>query len=155
MEIVLPHDQIASFADARMRHGLQDVPAYVELPRGQAWTEELAVALQKLSLAGLCGKIRCGGLEAAAFPSAVQVAGFVREACARSLSFKATAGLHHPVRRFDREIGAYMHGFLNLLACVGLAHAGAADDTLVGALECEDTSAFAIDERGFHFADVI
>jgi hypothetical protein len=36
---------------------------------------------------------------------------------------KATAGLHHPLPRFDPGVGARMHGFVNLLVAGVLAHA--------------------------------
>jgi hypothetical protein len=69
-------------------------------------------ALDALAAAGMAAKVRCGG---ATVPSPEALAGFVAGCAARDLSWKATAGLHHPFRKADQ------HGFLNLLAAAGLA----------------------------------
>lgn len=59
-------------------------------------------------------KLRCGGLETAAFPSVKQIAEFLA-ACKRiGGDWKATAGLHHPLPTDDATTGAVMHGFVNL-----------------------------------------
>jgi hypothetical protein len=75
-------------------------------------------------------KIRTGGVVETAFPSAEQVAQFIIHCAAENLPFKATAGLHHPLRcvkpltyRSDAPTGM-MHGFLNLFlaACAYREH---------------------------------
>jgi hypothetical protein len=76
---------------------------YVEIPL----VGDVAAALADLRVRGLRAKVRCGG---AAQPSVESLARFVRTCRALELPFKATAGLHHPVRRGDE------HGFLNLLS---------------------------------------
>jgi hypothetical protein len=87
--------------------------------------------LNELARRGLRAKIRCGGERV---PSIDELADFVRGCRERHLSFKATAGLHHAVRRD----GA--HGFLNLLA------AAVFDEE---ALAEEDTDAFRLEEHAF------
>src|SRR5690606_2555673 len=58
-------------------------------------------------------KFRCGGVTPDAFPSP-EALGRALAACRDAgAPFKATAGLHHPVRHFSAEVGAPMHGFLN------------------------------------------
>ena len=64
---------------------------------------------------GLGAKLRCGGLTAEAFPSDERVAAFIRACRERVVPFKCTAGLHHPFRTRDEEIGVLQHGFMNLL----------------------------------------
>lgn len=68
-------------------------------------------------------KLRCGGLDAAAFPSSERVAEALRGSLDMGVPFKATAGLHHPLPRFDATINARMHGFLNVFLAGVLAHA--------------------------------
>lgn len=87
-------------------------------------------------------KLRCGGLEATAFPSTEAVASFV-EACVRlDVPFKATAGLHQPLRHWDARIGAFHHGFLTILAATALAAQGASTPELVNCLENEDAESW-------------
>lgn len=75
-------------------------------------------------------KIRTGGLTPDAIPSADSLAQFLCDAAARRLPFKATAGLHHPIRS-ERALTyepdsprAAMHGFLNVLAAAVFAWHG-------------------------------
>jgi len=65
-------------------------------------------------------KIRTGGVVETAFPAAEQVAQFIIRCANEKLPFKATAGLHHPLRcvkpltyHANGPKGT-MHGFLNL-----------------------------------------
>jgi hypothetical protein len=67
-------------------------------------------------------KLRCGGIEASAFPSSEQVAAALQGCLNASVVFKATAGLHHPLPRFDAEVQARMHGFINLFLAGVLAY---------------------------------
>lgn len=74
-------------------------------------------------------KIRTGGVTPEAFPSSDQVANFIAECAERKVGFKATAGLHHPLRCIkpltyaaDAPKGT-MHGFLNLfMAAIAAKH---------------------------------
>ena len=61
---------------------------------------------------------------AGAVPSAAELAGFLRAALDRRLSFKLTAGLHHAAARTDGR-GFEQHGVLNVLAAVGVGVDGA------------------------------
>ena len=75
-------------------------------------------------------KIRTGGLTADAVPPAAALADFL----VRRAPFKATAGLHHPIR-------SEMHGFLNVFAAAVLAWHGADSAVLIGLLEERDAAA--------------
>jgi hypothetical protein len=72
-------------------------------------------------------KVRTGGLTADAIPSSEELGRFLFEAAFLRIPFKATAGLHHPMRA-ERPLTyaldsprATMHGFLNVFAAAVLA----------------------------------
>ncbi len=85
--------------------------------------EELQHQLAQLQGEQLGFKLRCGGLEASAFPSGAQIADALRRCLDAGLHFKATAGLHHPLPRFDSSVQTRMHGFINVFLAGALAHA--------------------------------
>lgn len=97
---------------------------------------------------GQRAKIRTGGITPDAFPAIDNVAGFLRACKAKGVAFKATAGLHHPLRCVkpltyepNAPLGT-MHGFLNVfLAAALLDHA---DEVLAE----NDPRAFAFDDDG-------
>lgn len=130
------------------RDGLRDLPAYVEIPRGEDDPDREAGAMRALARTRLRAKVRCGGLTPDAFPSTAQLARFVANACAEGVAFKATAGLHHPIRHLDAERGVTMHGFVNLLAAA--VFAGQVDSPALEAIVAEeDAGAFTLDDTGF------
>ena len=58
-------------------------------------------------------KIRTGGIEPQAVPKPEHLARFIAACSAAGLPFKATAGLHHPLRHDSPALGAKEFGFLN------------------------------------------
>lgn len=102
------------------------VTAYFELPLN----ENLGDLVSALAINGQNAKIRTGGITSDAFPPTAEIIRFIRTCLAANVKFKATAGLHHPIRCFkpltydsDAPEGT-MHGFLNLFLAVGFARAG-------------------------------
>ena len=91
-------------------------------------------------IAGIAGsafvKVRTGGLTPEATPAAEALAGFLGEAAARRIAFKATAGLHHPLR------SAGMHGFVNVLVAAVFAWHGAERGVILALLSETDGGAF-------------
>ncbi|HEV2815100.1 MAG TPA: hypothetical protein VGW10_17730 [Solirubrobacteraceae bacterium] len=109
---------------------------------------ELTAALEDLAVAGAGAKLRCGGLTPDAFPPDAAVAHFIRECIRLALPFKATAGLHHPFRARDEEIGVLQHGFVNLLAAAAFPQADA--EAIVAE---EDPQAFTLTATSFGWRD--
>jgi hypothetical protein len=100
--------------------------------------------LQAVADAGAGAKVRCGGATPEMFPSPAELAAFMIGCRERGLTFKATAGLHHPIR------DGVMHGFLNLLAAAVIAHAEAAgEQELIAVLREEDPTAFRLSDGEF------
>ena len=76
-------------------------------------------------------KIRCGG---AIVPSVEHLAFFIARCRESRLAWKATAGLHHPLRHRDPASQAMMHGFLNVFLAGVFAHMQALDEAQLAAL---------------------
>lgn len=95
-------------------------------------------------------KIRCGGVAPADYPSPEQIA-FVIDACLRQqVAIKGTAGLHHPVRHFNKAEMVKMHGFLNLFGGIIAAEAHNLDrDEIQEIIADEDSSNFLFSTRAF------
>jgi hypothetical protein len=113
-----------------------------------------AIARACTTIEGSAGvKLRCGGLEAEAFPSVQQVADVIQACGAADLPLKFTAGLHHPLRRFDATVQATMHGFINVFAaCVLDALHGVDEKTLIEILQEEDPARFRWEDEQFTWA---
>jgi hypothetical protein len=140
-----PEDAIAHLAQGVQRYGLRDVRVFAELARDDRWPAALPAAMAAAAEHGVGMKLRCGGLQPSDFPSVEQVTAFVAGAAERGVAFKATAGLHHPIRHFDAPTGAHMHGFLNLLAASALA-GRVPLEALRRVVSEEDPDAFALDD---------
>lgn len=109
---------------------------YLEVPAGKAGDGVLDVAAAR----GVRAKLRAGGTEAGAVPHADAVSHFLLSAEARGVPFKATAGLHHPLRGVypltyapDAPVGT-MYGYLNLSLAALAAWSGRGADLVRGAL---------------------
>ncbi len=99
-----------------------NLKVFFEIPPGDVLTAFLtALAITKYG-----AKLRTGGVTVDAFPSTDAIIKFMRICIAANVPFKATAGLHHPLRCIkpltyegEAPIGA-MNGFLNLFlsACL-------------------------------------
>jgi hypothetical protein len=132
-----------------------DVTAYFEI----APDENLPDLIATLALRGQCAKLRTGGITADAFPSTREIIRFVRTCLAANVPFKATAGLHHPIRCFrpltyeKNAVEATMHGFLNLFLMTGFAREGYKVNLLEQVMEEEFDEAFRFEERSVTWRD--
>ncbi len=97
-------------------------------------------------------KLRCGGVEARAFPSAAQLSTILAQ---QGVTFKCTAGLHHPLRHWDSGLQVHMHGFINVFGAGMLAEKHALDEKQVQAiLEDEDPANFTFTDAAFRWRDL-
>lgn len=99
-------------------------------------------------------KIRTGGIVGDAFPTTDEVAAFLHACAAVDVPFKATAGLHHPVRgnfrlTYDKDSASHtMHGFLNLFLAAAYCRSTRCDlDCTKALLRGEDPAEFKIAEE--------
>ncbi len=76
---------------------------------------------------GVGGKVRCGGVTPELIPPPDRLASFIAACAAADVPFKATAGLHHPIRAVHALTyhpdapRAVMHGYLNVFLAAALA----------------------------------
>lgn len=114
---------------------------YVEFPPQRA-----AEILPVLDANGARAKIRTGGLTPELIPGPDAIARFLLACAQAGVAFKATAGLHHPLRGahpLTSDAGsprATMHGFLNVFLAAALADFGADEATVLRTL-CEPSAA--------------
>jgi hypothetical protein len=106
-------------------------------------------AIDAIASVGARAKLRMGGLVADAFPSPEQVVKWLQLVTDRRIPFKATAGLHHPIRSrhpFSHAVNSprgTMHGFINFFCAVALVRSGDLEFAHT-VLEEEDRNAFHI-----------
>ena len=131
-------------ADAALEALPAGLAAFVEVPLGG----DLHGILPVLRRRGASAKARTGGVVPEAVPDPADLARFLADCAAAGVAFKATAGLHHPVRAeraLTDEPGsprATMHGFLNVFAAAVFARAGAPAPDLETVLRDQDASSF-------------
>jgi hypothetical protein len=121
------------------------LPTYYEVPLEQITTG--------------FAKVRTGGLTPDAIPPPAELAGFLCEAAARGIPFKATAGLHHPIRSvraltYELESPrATMHGFLNVFAAAAFAWNGMDCGHLEELLDERDAAALVFTDEALLWND--
>ncbi len=135
---------------------------FLEVPFVDGWKTKVPTIIDSIaksrpeSAAGhrVSVKIRTGGIQADLFPSPEKVAFFINACKASGIGFKATAGLHHPVRLYHDSVSTRMHGFLNVFGGAMLLASGRIDEAgLKTLLEDEDPDSFEFSEDGFGWND--
>jgi hypothetical protein len=130
LEIPLPKPGAASEIAKRVEELARlanEHRVFLELPPGDSsFREALDAAIaalerHRLSLWGI--KLRMGGTVPDAFPSVATVADVLATVRDHQVPIKFTAGLHHPLRHWNNDLGAHMHGFINVLLAAMFAHA--------------------------------
>jgi hypothetical protein len=152
IEMRLPHS-LASLDGSDLP---STIPVFVELPCGErALLSNALDALAELRASAkipkaLFAKLRCGGGKEQETPLPEDVAFFIAQARERKVPFKLTAGLHHPVARWDPAGGLAAHGFLNVVGAAVLCWAAGLDArALAEMLRDGDRGHFRLDAQRF------
>lgn len=128
---------------------------YFEIPIAT----DVAPLVKAIARAGARAKVRTGGVTPESIPPAEQVIAFIAACWREAVPFKATAGLHHPIRGSykltyepDSPVGT-MYGFLNVFLASTLMFAGETEETGIAALEESDPSSFAFEDDAIVWRD--
>lgn len=139
----------------RLAAAFPGMTVYVELSLHND-LEKLIVAIADLHLRA---KIRTGGTSPELFPPSSHVLRFLETCVQRQVAFKATAGLHHPLRgEYPLTYGpnaalGMMYGFLNVFLVAVLLHSGHEPGALLPLLEERDPSTITSDANGISWRD--
>ncbi len=133
----------------------RDLEIYFEVPVN----ESNHAMLKAIHDAGARAKLRMGGIVAEAIPSITDVTQTLRTLATIRLPFKATAGLHHPLRSTQPLTyrpqcpRGLMHGFVNLSAAAALLYFGGSVEEAEFLLAEEDPAAFRVEADSLHWRD--
>jgi hypothetical protein len=128
---------------------------FVESPRGCPMHEMLAA----IADAGVCAKVRTGGVVAEAIPASSTVAAFLIACARRTVKLKATAGLHHAIRGEQRltyepqSATATMHGFVNFFLAGVAAREGGDEADVEKILNDAERSSFMMTTEGLQWRE--
>jgi hypothetical protein len=131
--------------DAWLEELPEELFAFFEVPAGVAGSPtDCRGFVAALAGERAAAKIRTGGVVPAAFPTPAEVIAFLNACAAAEVPFKATAGLHHPLR------GAYpltydpgsptcsMYGFVNIFLTAAFIRIKGPNDAEAAALLTDD-----------------
>ncbi len=158
------YDELISKVSSEVRQALgADCRLFIEVP----WTgtykkrfSEVADTLKTFNESSatdnkLGFKLRCGGVEPEMVPAPQIVADALFITARSDIPFKATAGLHHPVRHFSEEFKGFMHGFLNVFGAGMLSrHHDMKEQDILSIIVEEDPSVFHFHEGSFSWRHV-
>jgi hypothetical protein len=152
--------RLASVSDAASLQALvdarNDITLFAEIPIDRD-PDDMISAIKR---AGAHAKVRTGGVKPELFPRSTDLARFIMRCIEHDVPFKATAGLHHPLRaRYpltyepDAEQGM-MFGFLNVFLAAALLRSGCirTEAEIVSVLEARDADVLHFDDSGVTWA---
>jgi hypothetical protein len=138
-----------------VRDAAPDLSVFFELSIDQDPTALLTAVRDH----GARAKVRTGGVTSDAFPSTAKLARFIARCAQLGVPFKATAGLHHPLRGEQRltyagdSPCATMFGFLNVFVAAAMARAGMDEVGIARVLEERDPDAFEFGDTALRWRD--
>jgi len=136
-------------------------PAF-ELPKDAIFGGDPRGYIAALAGNQAIAKIRCGGVTPDLIPQSIDIARFIHACSAADVPFKATAGLHHPIRSQHplsyepNAPAAMMHGFVNVFLAGAFVRAipGFDLDTTVALIDETDPKAFVFEDTRVLWRDV-
>lgn len=134
--------------------GFDHQALYGEMIRDASFSSNLPIYFMTLAQTSgqIMGKIRCGGMAETDFPTTAQLAEYIYTATKLAYPFKATAGLHHPIRFYNAQQSVRMHGFINVLFASTLARVHALlPDEIERILEDENPNSFVFSPAGIQW----
>ena len=162
LEILLPDDVSSVEAMGRLLRSVEkdlaDRGAFFEVPGGSEFLERFEKAAK--AIAGFSRhnwglKLRTGGTTADMYPPPSVVAHALVIAREQGVPLKFTAGLHHPIRHWNKRVGTRMYGFINILMAGLLAHHhGLSAERVEPILEDEEASNFSFTEQTADWRDL-
>jgi hypothetical protein len=133
----------------------KEIKTYVEIPVNDDPRELIAA----IAACRLRAKIRTGGVVPEAFPPVDHVARFIRECYTVGTGFKATAGLHHPLRSAraltyqENSPRGTMHGFLNVFLTAVFQYNGLTRADAITIMSAETLSGVAFGDDAVTWKD--
>jgi len=142
--------------DLAMRIVPEQLEAYFEIPV----TGDVRGLVTAMAGTGARAKVRTGGVTPEMIPAPKAVARFLGACAAADVLFKATAGLHHPVRAeypltYEPNCPrGVMFGFLNVFMAAALLRIGAVSESeATDLLEERKPGAFVFTDQGVTWRD--
>lgn len=127
-----------------------ELETYFEIPL----TTNESDCIAAVASCGRRAKIRTGGETADKFPAPESVIEFIQLCAAANVPFKATAGLHHPLRSIHHftnqpdSLSGVMHGFLNVFLASAFLRTGMEPGLALQLLNEQSPHAFHFDSEG-------
>jgi hypothetical protein len=128
----------------------KELQAYFEI----SLSSDLESSLAAIAEAGARAKVRTGGEAPEMFPSGADLARFFTLCKAAGVPFKASAGLHRPVRGLQRytykpeSASGTMHGFLNVFLTAAMVRDGMGEQDAAQLLAEQTPEAFLWEDKG-------
>ena len=151
--VVIDSLEIRANTTSKIDNTMDGLPAgvtpYFEIGLGDNFPDLVC----QLALRGTRAKIRTGGVTPEDFPRTKAILRFVRTCLAANVPFKATAGLHHPIRCYkpltyaNNAPQGTMHGFLNLFLMTGFARESYRQSLLEEVMEEEFDEVFRFEDK--------
>lgn len=131
------------------------VDPFMEIPV----REDPRELIMAVVFAGANAMVRTGGVTPDAFPNIDELARFMVACTEADVAFKATAGLHHPIRSeyaLTDEPGGVrgaMHGFLNVFLAAAFALDGMGEAGIARVLDVDEAESIKFGATGMAYGD--